>query len=92
MACRVHTGARQYTGRAERPLVMFRVPVDADAPTFDQVTKVGFFKWLTSSKAERSEWMRRRNAAAQTAAVNQRARASEWAERKRLEQERKRQA
>lgn len=71
---------------------MFRVPVDADAPTFDRVMKIGFFKWLTSSKSDRNEWMRRRNAAAQTAAVNQRARAAEWAERKRQEQERKRQA
>lgn len=61
---------------------MFRVPSNADAPTFDDTFKVGFFRWLSSKGVERIEWQRRRNMAAQTAAANQRARAEAFAQRK----------
>jgi hypothetical protein len=54
--------------------MMFRIPANADAPTFDDTFDVGFFRWLTSKKAERVEWRRRRDAAAKTAAANQRLR------------------
>lgn len=43
-----------------------RVPTDSDNPTYDSTFKVGFMRWLTSSKAERNEWTRRRNAAIPT--------------------------
>ncbi len=49
---------------------MFRVPVDADEPTFDQVERISVRRWLTSSKTDRTEWKRRRNLAAATAAAN----------------------
>jgi hypothetical protein len=55
---------------------MLRVPVNAARPTFDETVKVGFFSWLTSSRADRQEWARRRNAAAKAARVNQNARAA----------------
>jgi len=54
---------------------MFRVPQNPDTPTFDDTFKVGFFRWLTSKKTERGEWMRRRNAATRLAAENQVAKA-----------------
>ncbi len=54
---------------------MFRVPADPRNPTFDAVIKVGFWRWLTSSKAGRREWRRRRDLAARTAGANQRVRA-----------------
>lgn len=57
---------------------MFRVPTDAEQPTFDQTTKIGFWRWFTSRKAERIEWARRRNAAAQLAQRNQEQRIREW--------------
>lgn len=66
---------------------MFRVPVDPNAPTFDEVFKVGFWRWLTSGKVERNEWFRRRQAAVKTASANQRVRIDTWAERKRRESE-----
>lgn len=53
---------------------MFRVPSNAEVPTFDETFKVGFWRWFTSKKAERHEWMTRRNIAARLAAENQRAR------------------
>jgi len=56
---------------------MFRVPVSADAPTFDETFKVSFWQWLTSKAPERKEWMRRRNAAAKVAMRNQEARRRE---------------
>lgn len=52
---------------------MFRVPSDPNQPTFDHTFKVGFVRWLSSKPAERKEWMRRRNAAARVAQVNQQA-------------------
>lgn len=45
---------------------MFRVPNSADNPTYDDTFKVGFWRWLTSSAADRKEWARRRNAAIPT--------------------------
>lgn len=42
---------------------MFKVPSNAEHPTFDATFTVGFFRWLTSSRDERVEWARRRNAA-----------------------------
>lgn len=54
---------------------MFRVPQDPANPTFDHTFKVGFGRWMTSSKADRTEWSRRRNAAARTAGRNQASRA-----------------
>jgi len=56
---------------------MFRVPTDPDRPTFDQTTKVSFWQWFTSSKPDRKEWQRRRNAGAKLAAANQKARRRE---------------
>jgi hypothetical protein len=55
---------------------MFRVPANPVSPTFDDATKVGFCRWLLSSKAERMEWMRRRNVAADNARINQNIRGS----------------
>ncbi len=49
---------------------MFRVPVDIDGPTFGRTEKVSLRRWLTSSRADRVEWSRRRNLAAETAAAN----------------------
>jgi hypothetical protein len=71
---------------------MFRVPTDAQNPTFDNTTKIGFFKWLTSSKTDRIEWARRRNAAAQTARTNTNTKVDAWAEQKKAEQAAKREA
>jgi hypothetical protein len=65
---------------------MFRVPIDSRNPSFDRALKVGFWRWLTSSKAQRAEWQRRRNAAAEAARQGQNARAQEWADRHRHEQ------
>lgn len=45
---------------------MFRVPNNPDQPTFDDTFKVGFWRWLISSAADRKEWARRRNAAVST--------------------------
>lgn len=64
-----------------------RVPTDPTSPTFDSTYKVGFMKWLTSSKAERQEWARRRNTAAQAARTNQNKRAQDWADRKQAERD-----
>lgn len=50
---------------------MFRVPVDADRPTFDHTFKVSFWGWLTSKGPVRREWMRRRTAAARLAERHQ---------------------
>ena len=69
---------------------MFRVPADPSAPTFDHVFKVGFFRWLTSKKDERNEWLRRRNVAAQTARANQNQKIDAWAERRRREADERR--
>lgn len=66
---------------------MFRVPLNPDYPTFDQTEKIGFVRWLTSGKAERVEWARRRNAAAQLARTNQVARGQEWVDRKQAERD-----
>jgi hypothetical protein len=52
---------------------MFRVPVSQTLPTFDETFKVSFWQWLTSGKAERVDWMRRRNVAVKVAANNQQA-------------------
>jgi hypothetical protein len=56
---------------------MFRVPTDPTRPSFDHTTKVGFFRWLRSSKADRVEWQRRRDAAAELARQGQNARAQQ---------------
>jgi hypothetical protein len=64
---------------------MFRVPIDSAESTFDDTFKVSFWRWLTSRKPERVEWMRRRNAAAEKAREGQNARGraaiDAWAER-----------
>jgi hypothetical protein len=49
---------------------MFRVPADADRPTFDYTFPVSFSRWLTSTAADRREWTRRRNAATRAATSN----------------------
>ena len=64
---------------------MFRVPTDPYAPTFDHTEKVTFWRWFTSKRAERVEWARRRNAAAQLAKRNQQARFREWVEQREAE-------
>jgi len=69
---------------------MFRVPSDPHNPTYDATFKVGFMRWLTSSGAERREWARRRNTAAQLARINQNERARQWAERKQDERDARR--
>jgi hypothetical protein len=66
---------------------MFRVPTNLDHPTFDHTFKVGFIRWLKSTKAEREEWQRRRNAAAAKAKEGQDTRMEERTERKITEQE-----
>jgi hypothetical protein len=53
---------------------MFRVPSDADAPSFDQTFKVGFMGWLTSSAADRREWQVRRQIATRLQADQAKAR------------------
>jgi hypothetical protein len=60
-----------------------RVPTSATEPTFDQTFRVGFWRWLTSSKPDRAEWARRRNAAAEAARRGQDDRVQRWADRKR---------
>lgn len=50
---------------------MFRVPANPDNPTFNNTIKIGLWRWLTSSAADRKEWARRRNVAAKTAQANQ---------------------
>lgn len=57
---------------------MFRVPVNSDRPTYDRTFKVSFGRWLLSTRWERREWRRRRDAAARLAASNQQQR---WNER-----------
>lgn len=64
---------------------MFRVPSDPDSPSFDQTFKVGFWRWLTSSGADRKEWARRRNLAAKAAQRGQQQRIDQWAGRKQAE-------
>jgi hypothetical protein len=59
-------------------VTVFRVPADADHPTFDDTFEVSTRKWMTSSKADRQEWERRRNLAAQTAQAGQEQRIGEW--------------
>jgi hypothetical protein len=60
---------------------VFRVPSDPTRPTFDQTFNVGFWRWLTSSKADRAEWERRRNEAAELARQGQADRIDDWADR-----------
>lgn len=40
-----------------------RVPADPHNPTYNHVFLVGFWRWLTSSAADRREWRRRRDIA-----------------------------
>lgn len=68
-----------------------RVPRDPQNPTFDDTEKIGLVRWLTSSGADRKEWVRRRNAAAQAARSNTNARAQQWADRKEAERRERRQ-
>lgn len=42
---------------------MFRVPVDPHRPSYDSTFTVTFWQWLTSHKAQRMEWVRRRKIA-----------------------------
>lgn len=44
---------------------MFTVPADPDNPSYDRTFTVSFWQWLTSSKADRQEWRRRRDAVGQ---------------------------
>jgi hypothetical protein len=46
-----------------------KVPRNAENPSYDDVEKVGFWRWLTSSKPDRLEWRRRRDAATSTGRV-----------------------
>lgn len=54
-----------------------RVPSNPAYPTFDETYDVGFVQWLKSTKDERKEWGRRRNAAAKLAEINQRIKAND---------------
>jgi hypothetical protein len=57
-----------------------RVPSDPDNPTYDNTFTVGFWRWFTSSAAERKEWARRRRAAIHTSSsVRKLNRAEQWA-------------
>lgn len=58
--------------------LMFRVPIDPYNPSFDLTEKISLGRWVLSSKTERAEWARRRNAAAQGAAHNQRQKVAQW--------------
>lgn len=70
-----------------------RVPADPTNPSFDATFKVGFWQWFTSSKVERIEWARRRQAAIHTMpSIRKLKAADEWAGRKAAEQDAKRQA
>jgi hypothetical protein len=42
---------------------LLRVPASAEHPSFDQLERVTFWRWLTSSKSDRLEWTRRRKLA-----------------------------
>lgn len=42
-----------------------KVPSNGLQPSFEDVFRVGFWRWLFSRKAEREEWKRRRNIALQ---------------------------
>ncbi len=53
---------------------MFRVPIDAAEPSFDRTVKVSLRRWWTASQAERAEWARRRQVAAEVAQGGQLAR------------------
>ncbi len=64
---------------------MFRVPLDAQDPTFDRVEKVSLRRWITSSKAERAEWKRRRDLAAAVAKSRRAQRAAEMGARRQAE-------
>lgn len=44
-------------------LPMWTVPRNAEDPSYDDAEKIGFWRWLTSSKADRTEWVRRRKIA-----------------------------
>jgi hypothetical protein len=68
-----------------------RVPTDPTNPTYDQTFTVGFWRWLTSSAAERKEWARRRNAATPTSrSMRKLNQAEQWAARKQAEQDTRR--
>lgn len=62
---------------------MFKVPVDPHSPTYDSTFTVGFWQWLTSSKAERMEWRRRKNLAIPTSPSLRKIREREQAARER---------
>lgn len=70
-----------------------RVPSDPNNPTYDSTFNVGFWRWLTSSKDERKEWARRRNAAIPTSgSIRKLKQADEWAGRKQDEKDVQRRA
>lgn len=52
---------------------MFRVPINPEFPSFDETEKIGFARWLFSTRAERKEWIRLRTDAAKRAQRNQEA-------------------
>lgn len=68
---------------------MFRVPKDLVWPTFDDVAKISFWRWLTSSKSERIQWKSLRNRAAMNAKINQDAKARDWVNRQRERRQRR---
>lgn len=57
------------------------VPVDPQSPTWDRTVKIGFRQWLTSSKRQRQEWYRLRQAAARAQTLTWEAEGRERAER-----------
>jgi hypothetical protein len=68
-----------------------RVPADPDNPTYDHTFQVGFWRWFTSSKAERVEWARRKRAAISTLpSMRKLKQAEDWAGRKQAQQDARR--
>lgn len=61
---------------------MFRVPRDPHNPTLADSERIGFFRWLTSSKADRKEWARRRNAVLLAEHAKKMEHITEWGEEK----------
>lgn len=49
---------------------MFKVPSDPANPTYTDAYTVTFWQWLTSTKRDRNEWRRRRDAATRTSTVS----------------------
>lgn len=66
---------------------MFKVPADSSNPTWQDTYTVSFWKHLTSSKAERLEWKRLRDAATAHQHKARMDRVTEWGEEQKAKRE-----